>query len=81
MAWTIIMVASVFIVLHNVDGEEIFINPEHIATLRSSTESFDGKPSNLLAKGISCIIGLDNGRSISVVENCPEVRKLMEEAK
>lgn len=75
------LAAVVLIVLHNVDGDEITINPEHVVVLHPTTESDrQGKPNTLVTKGVNCVVGLSNGKFISVVESCATVRAAMEKA-
>lgn len=79
----IVLAAVVLIVLHNVDGDEISINAEHVVTLNYTSEavgSHSTKPNSLIAKGHKCVIGLSNGKMISVVEECGMVRQAIREA-
>ena len=71
------------IVLHNVDGDEVMINPEHVVALQYTSEggALTGKPQNtLIAKGHKCVVSLSNGKMVSVVEDCGMVRQAINEA-
>lgn len=75
-----VLIAVVLIVLHNVDGEEVSVNPDKVTTLHRTHEVTQGRPNTLVAKGIKCVIGLDNGKTVSVVEDCGMVRQAIKEA-
>lgn len=76
------LLALTLIVLHSVDGFETIINPEQIVILRPSSEAAKGTPNQLIVpgKGVRCIIGLTDGKFVSVVETCDAVRALIETA-
>lgn len=78
MDW--ILAAVTLIGLHNVDGDEILVNAEQITTLHHTKES-QGGSNKLVSGGHNCVIGLTNGRMISVVEDCGMVRQAIREAK
>jgi hypothetical protein len=69
-----ILLALTLIVLHSVDGFELFVNPEHIIILRPTSEAARGTANQLIAKGHACVIGLSDGKFVSVVESCGTVR-------
>jgi len=73
------LLAVVLLVLHNVDGDEITVNPDHIVTLIPSHEHRKGTPNELIAKGIKCVVGLANGKFVSVVESCATIRQSMQQ--
>jgi hypothetical protein len=68
------LITIVLIALHSPDGMEILVNADEIAVLRPSQES-TGKSNDLVTGGVRCIIGLNNGKYISVVESCGMVRE------
>jgi hypothetical protein len=76
-----LLAAVVLIVLHNVDGDEIFINPEHIVALYPTKESKQGGPNQLITGGVNCVVTMDTGKFMSVIESCSVVRKQMEDAR
>jgi len=76
-----ILVAAALIVLHNVDGDEIFINPEHITVLHATKEASKGTKNQLVTGGVNCVVVMSTGKFMSVLEDCAEVRKMMEKAK
>lgn len=75
-----ILLAFTLLVLHSVDGFEMFINPEQIIILRPTTEAARGTPNTLIAPGHACVIGLTDGKFVSVTEHCDVVRQLIEQA-
>ena len=72
--------AIVLIVLHSVDGFEMFVNPEEIVVMRPSNEAATGRPNQIIVTGPRCIIGLSSGRFISVIETCTAVREMVEKS-
>jgi len=75
-----VLVASiVLVVLHNVDGDEILVNVDHIIMLQHTKES-KGGTNELISGGNKCVIGLENGKFISVIEPCGMVRQAIREA-
>lgn len=75
-----ILAAVVLIVLHNVDGGEVTINPEHVVVLQPTKDENLGTPQRLMAPGPKCVIGLSNGKFVSVVEDCGLIRQAIREA-
>lgn len=75
----LILARIVLIVLHNVDGGEVTINPEHVVALQHTSEAA-GKPNTLIAGGHKCVISLSNGKMVSVVEDCGMIRQAINEA-
>lgn len=75
----ILLATAVFIMLHNVDGDELLINIDHIIMLQLTKEA-KGGVNELISGGNKCVIGLDNGKFISVVEPCGMVRQAIRQA-
>lgn len=69
----LLLVALRFIPLHSVEGYIVMINPDMVTSLTART----GDP-KLLHHRVRCLIGLTDGRLVSVTETCEAVRKLME---
>jgi uncharacterized protein YlzI (FlbEa/FlbD family) len=70
-------IAVHLILLHTVDGRETFINPEQVASLSSHKA---GEANKVLVESVECVIGLSNGKIVSVLEPCFEVVQKLEEA-
>lgn len=69
------LVAFTLIVLHGLDGSEIHINPDHITNLRPMKP--DGGDSKVFVKGVHCMVNLDDGKYVTVIETCPEILEKM----
>ena len=70
------------ITVHNIDGVTIYINPEQIVVLHPTNEGGNkGKPNELMVGGVHCVVGLADGKRVSVVETCGVVSRMMEDAK
>ena len=66
------------VLLHTIDGRETFINPDQVASM--SAHKAD-EPNKLLHDGVECVIGLTNGKIVSVIEHCDDVRRRVEEVR
>ncbi len=69
-------IATQMIVLHGLDGREIVIVQSQVTVLYGAAPD---KPNKRMSEGVNCVIGLTDGRFVSVIESCAEVRILMEE--
>ena len=66
------------VVLHRIDGGEVAVSPAHITSMHSKAPS---SPQNKLVTGeVRCIVWLDDGKLLSVLEPCDRVKQLMNEA-
>ena len=70
------MIMLVLIVLHSGSGTPLELNPALVTNLRNP------EPSNgAFSKGVHCQVNMVDGKFVTVIETCVEVRKLMEQAK
>jgi hypothetical protein len=69
-AWTA-LIASL-LALQGPDGQAILVAPEHVVSLRAprSHEHF--------APGTRCILLTSDGRLVSVINRCADIRKMIE---
>lgn len=65
------------VLLHRADGGEVAVNPGQVTSLRSTPGSL-GK---LMPHETRCLVGLTDGKFLSVLEPCPAVKRLLEDAK
>ena len=65
------------ILLHTVDGRETLVNPEQVTSVQSRSD----EPNKVLVNTVQCVIGFSNGKFVSVVEPCDEVRSKLESAR
>jgi hypothetical protein len=72
------MTPLLLIMLHTVDGLEVDINPKQITSLR---ETRPDKEKHLVVAGVHCAVGLSDGKFVTVVESCADIRKKIEEQK
>lgn len=79
MDW-ILVASAIFVNLHNVDGDDILINVDQIVTLHHTKEA-KGGDNQLISGGNKCVIGLANGKFVSVTEPCGMVRQAIREAR
>lgn len=66
-----ILAVLYLLLLHAPGGHEIAINPAHINSMRAG----DGGDKNVLLTGtVLCVISMNDGKLVNVVETCAEVR-------
>ena len=73
-ALTFVVAAISLVVLHRADGYEVSINPHQVTSLRAPI----GVTSKLVSGQTQCIVGLTDGKFVSVVEPCDLVKQLLE---
>ena len=64
------------IVLHTVDGHEVSINPKQVTSLHAAK---DDQANKFYVEDVRCILGLTDGKLVTVAEHCDDVRKLLED--
>ena len=74
----LVQAALHLVLLHTVDGRETLINPDQVASMSAAVE---GEKNKLLVETVQCVIGLTNGKIVSVIEPCHEVQQLLEAVK
>jgi hypothetical protein len=65
------------IVLHSLGGHEVAINPAQVTSLHAKADD----QNRLLADEVTCVVGLTDGKFVSVTETCAAVRAKIEELK
>ena len=73
----IIEVTTALIILHAPGGKEVLINPDTVTSLRRGEQ--DG--SKQMTSEAHCFINLTDGKFVAVMEDCSEVRHILEEVK
>ena len=68
-------IAATLLILHSTEGHVIRVNPEQITSLR---EAVPGKPNQLFAQEVKCMVGLTDGKFVNVVEKCADIQKTLE---
>lgn len=70
------LIALYLLLLHAPGGQEISINPAHINSMRAG----EGGDKNVLLTGaVHCVIAMNDGKLVNVVETCTEVRRQIDE--
>jgi hypothetical protein len=70
------LAVPVMIVLHSATGAVIDVNTETITHLRNPEPS-----SPAFTPGVKCMINMTDGKFVTVVESCREVRSIMNDRK
>jgi hypothetical protein len=68
------IVAAAFIMLHTIDGLEVSINPAQVTSLHAKRTD---RPNNLLTDRAVCVVGLTDGKFVTVIEDCASVRAMI----
>ncbi len=64
------------ILLHRADGGEVSIIPAHVASIHAKPPPFDTR-NKLLAPNARCVLWMDDGKLIAVLETCAVVKQLL----
>jgi len=72
-----ITLAMHLVLLHTVDGRDTLVNPEQVTSI---THRFEDEPNKMLVNTVRCVVGFSNGKFISVIEDCDEVQRKLEDA-
>lgn len=64
------------VILHSPDGREIDVAVDQITSVHCKIPNVEN---NLFAKDINAIINLTDGKHVSVVETCNDIRYLLRE--
>lgn len=76
IALVIIPVVMQWLVLHAPGGHEVSVNAKSINSMRAGE---GGDENKLLTGAVRCVISLDNGKLVNVIETCTEVRRAIEQ--
>ena len=68
------IVVAAFIVLHTIDGLDVSINPAQITSLYAKKAD---RPNKLLTDSAVCVVGLTDGKFVTVIEDCASVRAMI----
>ena len=75
------LIATIQLVLvHSPNGDVIEINPDQIVSLRAAAPGKE-EADRLYHKSVKCLIITADGKSIPAVENCVEIKSLIERTK
>lgn len=74
MLW---LATLVLVLLHGPEDHDILVNPDMVTTMRAAS----GEDNRYLTKEARCMINTSDGKYVSVVETCEEVRELFKEAR
>lgn len=70
-----LVVAVSMIVLHTVDGHQVSINPALVTSLHAAKAD---QPNKLYTEAVRCVVGLADGKLVSVAEDCDTVQRMIE---
>jgi hypothetical protein len=73
------LVAAALVLLHRLDGGTVLVNPDQVTSVHAKP---GGAGSNKhLTEQAHCALWLADGKLIAVLETCPRVQQLLEEAR
>jgi len=76
---SVVMIAGLsLVILHRVDGGEVVVAPEHITSMHSKAPT--SAQNKLVTPDARCIVWLDDGKQLLVLETCDVVKQLMDKA-
>ena len=65
--------AAGLVLLHSPNGHGILINPAAVTSMQSAVH---GKANAHIHEGVRCLINTSDGKFVSVIETCDQVRGL-----
>lgn len=65
------------VLFHTVDGHEVAINPAQVTNMYAAK---DDQQNKLFTDSVRCVIGMTDGKYVTVAENCDVVKRQLEEA-
>lgn len=65
----------VMLVLHDLEGREIHVNPDQVTHLRAAKQ---GETDKLFPTHAKCMVNLADGKFIAVVEPCEAIQQMLE---
>jgi hypothetical protein len=69
-----VVLALSFVALTGPDGQIVVINREHVVTVREPR-----KVEGHFHKDVKCLVHMDDGKFVAVIEPCDIVRQLLED--
>ena len=76
---SVVLIAGLsLVILHRVDGGEVVVAPEHITSMHSKAPT--SAQNKLVTPDARCIVWLDDGKQLMVLETCDVVKQLMDKA-
>ena len=72
-----IVLALVLVQVTMADGAKVYVNPEAVVKLYPTKESSQQKPNTLIVTGARCVVTLNDGKFLSVLEPCDYVLTLL----
>lgn len=69
----VVAVAAAMVLLHRADGGEVILAPSQVTSLHAA--AIHGP--RVMHQTAGCVVWLTDGRMLSVIEPCAEVRRLM----
>lgn len=60
------------LILTGPDGRAVIVNSEHITSMHAAKPD---EPNQLMVEGVRCLINMSDGKFVSVVQTCDEVKK------
>jgi hypothetical protein len=70
------LIASIWIVLHGPGGYEVNVNPKRITSMRSGVP---GQKNKVIHENARCVLNMDDGKFIAVIETCDQVHQALKE--
>ena len=73
-----ILLALVFIQLTLADGAKVYVNPAFVQRVYPTKEAVEGGVNQMVVKGTKCIVVMNDGKFMAVIETCEQVRAKLE---
>ena len=71
-----LLALTAVILLHDLEGREIRVNPDQVTHLRAAKL---GETDKLFPAHAKCMVNLADGKFLAVVETCAEIQRMLEQ--
>ena len=71
-------IVAVLLILHGIAGNTILVNPELVTSMQTARPD---KADQLYTDKAVCLISTSDGKNITVIETCDQVKALMEQVR
>lgn len=71
----IVTAGLVLLVLHGPNGHAITLNPQQVTSLHAAVP---GQKNQQISDAVKCLINTTDGKFVSVIETCDDVRRMIE---
>ena len=73
-----VAVALALVELTMADGAKVYVNSTYVQRVYPTKEAVEGGVNKLVVKGARCVVVMNDGKFMAVIESCDQVRLKLE---